>query len=293
MRLLYAIALCGIISSYALGEPKCSHCGKAIEADYIQYLNHDYHQNCFLQVVPKCNICRKPIVDEYVEDYWGNRYHAQHQGECEKCTYCSRLISKNSTNGGNKTSDGRYICNICFKNIPDSDRDIKAIIDDVKSYLYRHGIDVDMTDIPVQLVSRTSLGKLGVKGGITKEMGLAHYNYKTRNGVVIEQEFTIYALDYLPQIVFEGVLAHEMMHVWAYQNCDLELSKALSEGSANYASFLIYSRCETKMAQYMIDNLRKDDDPNYGAGFRRVERYVEKNGIAKLLNYMKHNSKLP
>ena len=301
--MLCAIALCMFIGSAAIGEPeagslfkpkpKCGYCGKAIESEYVQYLNRDYHRNCFLNVVPKCIVCTEPITDEYVEDYWGNRYHARHQRECEKCTYCSRLISKNSTNGGKITSDGRHICNICFNDIPGTEGEVEGIIEGVRRLLARNGINIDMTDIPVQLVGRESLRELGVMSGSSKEMGLAHYSYKTLNGVIVERDFSIFKLDYLPRIIFEGVLAHEMMHIWAYQNCNRDLESALSEGASNYAAFLVYSDSRTKMADYMIENLRRDDDPIYGHGFRTVERYVEKRGINSLLNHMQNSSRLP
>ncbi len=168
-----------------------------------------------------------------------------------------------------------------------------SVVNDVHRYLNQQGIVIDMMTVPVETVDNYTLSRLAGHKKITKERGLARYDFKSENGKIVEKKFHIYILNELPRIVFEGILAHEMMHVWTYQNSDKKLGKKLAEGSANYGSFLLYQRCETDMADYLIESMRNDPNKYYGDGFRRIEQYVNQRGLDALLEHLKTKSRVP
>ena len=67
----------------------------------------------------------------------------------------------------------------------------------------------------------------------------------------------------------------------------------LSEGSANFASYLVLRRDGSQEAEFIIDNLMHDDDPAYGEGFRKVKKYVEEEGMDRWRKLLKKKHKRP
>ena len=275
--------------------PRCAVCGKALTGQYVVVNGKEYHQDCYDQSEAlRCSICDKPLVGRYIIDFWGNNYHPHHNDEIPSCDYCRRLISPRSTGGSHQYADGRTICNICYESAIEENSGMVSIIKTVQTILARKGIKIDMSDVPVQLVDKPTLGRLTGHGDVQTEMGLAHYQYsKNLTGQIRDRKHIIYILHGLPERTFEGVAAHEMMHVWTNLNAPKTPAPRLNEGISNCASFWIYSRHRDQMAEYLIRNLRENPDPVYGEGFRQVQRYIRKKGLRSLLEHLKNSATMP
>ena len=305
--------------------PACAHCGKDIKGDYLVYQGKNYHQVCFEEIVPKCDqcgeslagqeyirtekgkyhercylehealkcgICGRPLTGKYLEDYWGNRYHSHHEEELERCGYCSRLMSEAVTGGGYKYEDGRKICGICNESAVMQVEEAAVRGREVQRLLAANGISVDVSQIPIHLVDRKRLSILSGTDS-PHEMGFCHSVTTTRNERIIAQTNDIYILYGLPERTFEGILAHEMLHAWMNLNVRREVSAKIAEGLANYCSYLIFSRYDDKIAEYLLSNLQDSDDPVYGDGYRAVKRSVERYGLGRVLESVKRDGRAP
>ncbi len=270
--------------------PRCEVCGKTINGQYLEKDGRKYHKDCYLDnKAPRCAICDKPITGKYIEDHWGNIYHENHERELIKCEYCGRLICSEITGGGHEYSDGRSVCNLCYASAVKNESAVKRLSADVARDLRRSGIEIDLNSVSVQLVDLNELRKIS-GNPLPREMGFAHCEQKTRLNKIVWTKCKVYVLSGLPETLFEGILAHELMHVWTGQNCRHETNVVLAEGSANYASYLIYKRRTGNLAKVHIENLFENPDPIYGNGFRMVYKYIEENGLKNLLDGLRRDS---
>ena len=270
--------------------PRCALCGALLQSEYIEVEGKLYHESCYLEnVAPRCDICGQPIAGEYIVDFWGNKYHPVHQEQLPRCIYCNRLISDNTTNGGVEYADGRRVCRLCYNSAVLSDEQVESIAFSVRACLKKYAIEVDMASIPVRLIDQPTLMKLYGEDN-PHSHGFCQYQEKSINGKVISRSNTIYILHGLPQRIFEGVLAHEMMHAWVNLNSVRRSDLWLNEGAANYASYLIHSQYSDKWSEYLINNLRQNPDKIYGGGFRKVEKIVQINGIDYLLSLLRQSN---
>lgn len=274
---------------------KCSFCGKPITGTFLISDGKKYHQECYENhAAPRCALCGEIINGRYFLDYWGNKYHDAHRDKSPQCDYCGRMISNNLTHGGYRYSDGRNICGLCNTEAVTSGLDAENLTEKVKAILARNGLRIDKNDIKIKLVDRNELNRLSspeIRND--KIRGFAHEQYKTLNGVKIEQNFTIYYLAGMPRKDFEITAAHELMHIWQYLNCENEVDKQFSEGSCEYAANIYINNQNGKYWDYLNDLQQKNNDPVYGTGFKRVQNLVEKKGKDFWLNYLKNKGSLP
>ncbi len=88
----------------------------------------------------------------------------------------------------------------------------------------------------------------------------------------------LFVESHLTKIHFAGVLAHELLHAWNFQNLILDIPNQWSEGMCNVASYLTYKSIDFPLARIYEENMMKDPDPIYGDGFRMVLDYYERYG---------------
>ena len=268
--------------------PKCSVCGESLAGDqYVVTDKGKYHQRCYEQhIALRCDVCGLPLEGTYKEDHWGTKYHLEHEHELDRCAYCARFICQSVTGGGYDYDDGRHVCAICYKSAVTEKWQVYAAVERVRSLLAKHSISVDMAEIPVSLVSPQQLSALsGVDSD--DEMGFCKLLNTVYAGETIARSHSVFILIGLPELVFEGVLAHEMMHAWLNLNCRKLPPPRHTEGSANYASYLTYSQYDNDFARYLIQSLEKSPDPLYGEGYRQIKKYVDRHGLPSLLITLK------
>ena len=264
---------------------RCFHCKNTISGEYNIDNGKNYHKLCFRNfILQKCDVCFKPIDDLYIKDHYGNTYHNYHRSTMPTCESCNRLISSSITNGGIKINKKRNVCNLCRKHTVNDKSKVNTIFLDVRDELISLGISNIPEQIPIHLVE--SKGKLQKISEIFLPIGLqgyTKYEYQKIGKKKINENYTIYILSHLHEINFRAVLAHELLHVYLYKN-DIHLKKSLVEGFCNLGSEHIYkSYGESKIARLRLDAMAKDDDPDYGKGYRIMSSELETNGWRKLL----------
>jgi len=272
---------------------KCDYCGKPINDTYVQTLDGRFHESCFTNnVVEKCAVCNKPLVGEYLVDVYGEKYHKEHKEVLPTCDNCNRIISDRTTEGGVKLEDERTICQLCFdKRIRSSNR-YNDLLNKAVYNLSLIGLKIEKSGISIQPVNRDKLLKVSNNSANMNTKGFCQSSYKIRemNGIKkrISETYKIYVLDRLPQESTEGIIVHELMHVWIHQNNVKNLPSNILEGACNYMSYLYMKNRTDGASQQVVLLLENDPDPNYGDGFRKIRSRFDNKSLKEFLQYLKN-----
>lgn len=257
----------------ASGQKVCAYCRKPITTAYYPVEGRCYHEECFHQYVEKrCCICGQPIHDSWYKDEWGNYSHAQHDGMKPRfCFSCGRIIT-----GTNKViGKDAILCGTCSSTSVISDVQVEQCRQKVICVFKELGI----TGIPLNIpVSSKPFDEM--------DGALGHINYyKTRNADFAD--FKIYMTYGLPELQFQGVLAHEMLHSWIVLY-GREVTDDENEGFCNLGKAFIYTKDDSEFARYLIRRMYKNKDIVYGEGYRLQKQRYEKLGWVGLLDSLRH-----
>jgi len=278
---------------FAAGRPKCGYCGKPVVGSvYYEQDGVNYHKNCYIDhICPKCDLCGEALTGEFSVDIWGIRIHKEHKAEINRCDFCIRIISEKISEGGGKYNDGRLVCGICYKTMIRDSLSLNSLIADMSRVLRENGMEVDMSKVPVIITDRKTLNRIAQSDN-PQQQGFYYWETETTGDKSRLKKSMIYMIKGLPRRNAEGILAHEMGHVWMVQSGITELPLWLNEGTASYASYLALKQHSDKLADLLIENIRDDPDEVYGEGFRRVLKYAEKKGTKKLLKALKEKGRI-
>jgi hypothetical protein len=271
-------------------QQNCEVCGGELTGSYTRDPEGlGYHTACYAQhKAPRCDGCAQPIVGQFLQDLWGNRLHPHHGGQATlQCHVCARLISEKTSQGGVQYGDGRIVCGICQISEITTPAQIEHARQWVLQTLKGVGFDYIPNYIAVSLADQRTLQKrLGV-GRNANSHGFTKTLIKDQPGQGRIQEHSIFILYGLPRLLFMGVLAHELLHVWLNERQlnDVWGEKEI-EGFCNLATALIYQKDGTPLAQVLLERLEKDKNPIYGEGYRKMASKLQKTGWSVLIQEM-------
>ena len=267
-------------------QPHCDVCRRAIKSQFTEKEGKKYHLGCYRNhVLPKCVICVRPLDDIFLIDPWGNQFHERHDNQTPICFSCGRVISKATSNGGRRLPDGRFICGICDQTSVSTSNQVRNARDSALKILSSIGIGDFPREVGIRLVDRLELNRLtkgmslhtqGEMRGLTKSLETLEDNRR------VSSRHTIFLLKDLPALELQGILAHELMHVWLFEK-NAKLNPRDTEGFCNLGNYLVFSRNPSSMASYLLKNLETDADPVYGEGFRLQKRKVNELGWPRFL----------
>ena len=316
-KILVFIILLFQINEINAQEVKCNACNKVIEGKYIIVDGNAYHPNHFVcakcnrsingnyykkdgkyfdaqcyanSEAPKCSVCDKPLTGKYLTDLYGLKYHPHHENEIHRCDNCNMLISQNTTKGGVKYSDGRYICNICKKKAVTTETEYTRSLSKIISGLKNYGLNINLNNVEVHAVDRNKLKNVSDGKYSNSARGYCLTTVKESNWGLsskITKSHSIYVLDKVPPKYIEATLAHELMHVWINENVEHKLSSKLEEGSCNFIAYTYMKSDYSVDAQNIIKQMKDNPDPIYGDGFRKVYSNFKGKYLSELLNYLK------
>ena len=269
----------------------CEYCKTPIDGPFTVFRGKNYHTPCFEDhVALRCAVCGGIVQGQYLLDYWGNAYHTRHKNDVIQCDFCQRFIVGTLTDGMKRMQDGRSLCSICAPSSVTSIREARSILLDASEKLRSVGVDVDPDRIELRLVGDEELARIaGSRSNDTK--GFTDYLVnKSLFGKVNSETVKICLLYGMPRAQMASTAAHELMHVWQFRKGRLDQDAAVSEGSCNFASYLVLRKMGGPEAEFVIDGMLKDPDPVYGEGFRRVKAYTEEKGIAPWLRLLKEKN---
>ncbi|HET6349827.1 MAG TPA: LIM domain-containing protein [Candidatus Krumholzibacteria bacterium] len=273
---------------------RCAYCDRPITGTYSEYKGKNYHTDCFTRhVALRCALCGDIIRGEYLQDFWGNSYCLRHEHDAPVCDSCGRFISDRTTGGGVRYDDGRYICNLCRpESVTDID-EILALVHEVAVHMKSAGMRVDYDGIRIHLIGRNEMQKLSGhhSNGLR---GFTDYSEDFRVfGRSHDRHMDMYLLYGMPRMELISTIAHELGHVWQFNHGGFRNDRAWSEGSCNYAAYLVLSQYPGRESAFFRTSLTRDDDNVYGDGFRRVKTLAEARGTKTWLKYLASSTGFP
>jgi hypothetical protein len=274
----------------------CAYCAAPITGQYTTYRSENYHNDCFKDhIARRCTLCRQPIEGEYIVDYWGNAYHKRHSNEVPTCDFCDRFLSAETLEGGVRFSDGRSLCGICHRSAVKKLGQAKALMNQVAAQMRRIGMGFDTVDLRLHLIGLRKMQEIANFRSHDLRGFTDYHEERNLFGRTRKRQIDVYLLFGMPKVEMIGTMAHELTHVWQFLNGRLNSDPALSEGSCNFVSYWILKQMTPgREADFIIESMLRDDDLIYGEGFRRVKRYVERNGISGLLTLLsEQDQRLP
>ena len=273
---------------------RCAQCKRSISGTYSEYKGKNYHNDCFERhVALKCALCSGIIRGEYLQDFWGNSYCMRHEQDAPVCDSCGRFISDETTGGGVRYDDGRFVCKLCH---PKSMTDIDEILDlvhDVAKQMRSLGMKVDYDGIRIHLIGRDEMQKLS--GHHSEGLrGFTDYREDFRVfGKSHDRAMDMYLLYGMPRMELISTIAHELGHVWQFNRGRFRNDRAWNEGSCNYAAYLVLAKYPGRESSFFRASLSRDDDSVYGEGFRRVKNLAEAEGTKGWLRYLARSTDFP
>lgn len=263
---------------------KCISCNEDINGKYWTKENEIFCERCYEKIRLKCGICNENIKGKYIINHNIN-VCAICDATYSNCDACNRHLSP-LTDGGYSISDGRKVCSICYKSIVDDNDKLNDYFNKMSRFMRKIGFRISNYD-------KLSM-RLAPSHDIDESRGICLYESTTTNGVVTKREFTIKVLFGLPELSFEGILAHELFHMWVKINTSNNLTKFQEEGVANLCQYLyvLHIGNTTKdennkfLSKHIIDNMMQNNDINYGAGFRKAKDIYESHGIEGIMHYI-------
>jgi hypothetical protein len=190
-----------------------------------------------------------------------------------------------TSNGGRRLPDGRFICGICGQTSVSTGNQVRKARDSALKILSSIGISDFPQEVGIRLVDRLELTRLtkgmslhtrGEMRGLTKSLETLEDNRR------VSTKHTIFLLQYLPALELQGILAHELMHIWLFEK-SAKLNPRDTEGFCNLGNYLVFSRNPSSMASYLLKNLETDADPVYGKGYRHQRKKLDELGWPRFL----------
>jgi hypothetical protein len=274
--------------------PRCAYCGKPLSGRYVEAEGKSYHSECYREyVVPRCIYCNEPLMGEYAVDHWGGKYCLKHRQEYPACDFCGRLIPPAQQERGGKKPDSTR-CPVCRSRAIDTLEQAAAPFAGVKRWVAGQGLTFNNFPISLQLCDREFLAKQGRTKDQPHTLGVTMSTTHSLNGRVTHTDVDgVAVLAGLPTPLFEGVVTHELGHVWLIAHGIKGLLPWAEEGFCELLSYRYYMQLDTPESRYHAGNIEKSPDPVYGEGFRRVRAIAERVGFANLLNTLQTSHHLP
>lgn len=209
----------------------------------------------------KCDVCNTNMAGQlYHMDAFGNRAHAYH----DTCDSCSAFIIGQS----HLLGDGRKTCHTCFTNAV-SDKSTARQANELTIQLFR-GIGINLPQSKISLFVND------------KVFAVNEWNSPRFLGKVFTTEgsnktYSVHVLYGLHKIVFMSVLAHELMHVYQYEN-NIQLPDIQCEGLCELVCYFVLDASRTKIGKVIMKRMEESKDPVYGDGFRLMYNRLDKVG---------------
>ncbi|MBQ8853873.1 MAG: hypothetical protein IJZ67_06160 [Alistipes sp.] len=228
-------------------------------------------QNIVNAVTPdRCIICDKPLVGSYRRDQWGQKACVEHT--IVNCSSCGRMTLPTDIH----LADGRSVCSFCKGKVVSKIEHIEWVYSRIQEIFEQNFLSLP-GKIPVELVTSEQMMTLynspslagKTPSGLTVSGGSGIFGMPMRHKV--------YMLDYLHKVVFGGVLAHELLHVWQNEHHIL-LPTAHCEGFCNMGTYLFYTYLDNELSEKLAKAMMASPDPIYGEGFRQVKAVFEDEG---------------
>ncbi len=274
----------------------CGVCGLPIaEQSFNAQDGKPYHSACFLaQIAPRCAYCGKPFSGEYLVDYWGTKFHKEHEGQYPHCDFCGRLISPQQQEHGGKGKPESTRCPICRATAVETIDEAQPLFRQCIQWISRQGLRYNNQRLSLELVDRTKLAHYLSTHIEPHALGATMSSTYIQDGRVVQTEIGgVAILQGLPASLFQGVTIHELGHVWLIVQGISDLPMWAEEGFCELLSQRFYMETNTPESQYHARNIERNPNSVYGEGFRRVRALADRLGFDHLIQQLSTTKRLP
>ncbi len=273
------------------GHLKCALCQTPIGlSPFYQYNGQVFHIECHsAHKSTDCIYCGKNSAD--CHNYWGEKFCCKHSAELPKCRYCSRLILPHWRNS-HSPDDMR--CAICRKSAVETIEQAQHILPTLVQWLETQGIRFYYLDRRIGLLEPVQLGQFVQTTNRSDLLGAlrSFIGYEGKKVKAVEIKGLV-VLRGIPKPLFQGVVIHELGHVWLLENRILTLPPWAEEGFCELLSHRFLSQIKTKEGLYYAKMIEDQRDDVYGKGFHRLKRLSEKIGFLPLIAHLREFRELP
>ncbi|MDP0587752.1 MAG: protein DA1 [Candidatus Endonucleobacter bathymodioli] len=275
---------------------KCRGCAHPITGSYIKHEGGAWHSRCYKhQHQPRCSVCRKPLTNRHLVDFWGNSYCITHK-DFASCISCGRIVCENLTGGGMQYPDGLLICGLCGLHGVGTQERAERLMTEMRSALASVGLKLNSAQVPLKLCDRDELHGYS-RHDFHKErpiLGLASWTTTYSGKKIIARTFkTILIQNNLPEEHFRTVAIHELTHAWFFYNHYRNLPLEVEEGMCVLMEYIWLKSQKTQDAKYRRILIAKSPDPIYGNGFRKARDSLKLMPLSILLDFLKDNNMFP
>ncbi|VGO21143.1 hypothetical protein [Pontiella sulfatireligans] len=272
-------------------RPKCSVCGAVIRGQYVGAKENIYcSEACFKTTLPKCELCRGPIEQGFT--LGRHQYCKSCVDKCPTCFSCG-LPAAYPT----RLKDGREICANCMRWSVTQQEAAERHYETARRQL-EAWTSLPLESVPrLALVDRAEMRRLSgslrktdepvsIRGLYSRQVTVTkHKLFGLWKESSTDEKETIYIVDHLQDEVFRTAAMHELMHDLIHEHFP-RLEDAplwVHEGICQQAAAEYCSRRGYGDILYGIENC---DDPDYGNGYRYINRIARFQGWNALRRWM-------
>lgn len=246
----------------------CQRCNKVIQGRYLGDTKKYYHPACYQEKTGLiCHHCGKVLGGTW-KVYQNQKYHPS----ClHFCSACGRIASKKATKGIYQYADGRLICGLCKRLAVTKPWSINKIKRQLLGGLEKLGFEKIPLNFDLSLVDKNTITKHS-RAHHTQGLTVTEKTYTKKEGTKLKHHILV--LNGLPEILFKGILTHEILHIWQNEH-GFKLSSKYTEGLCNLGSYWIYKNDKSELAKHLLKKLIESEDKIYGVGFRLMLKKFE------------------
>ncbi len=308
----------------------CSGCGQPISGTFATTGSGGatafWHPSCHHRLhTPACDVCGEPLKQDAngvvrfsSNPFWQQKWCAHHKPTV--CSACNRVAGPRSDfvtlRGDGPGTSGRPLCGDCCESVVASADDVTELYRQMRSFFRTCSLELPAA-LPIQLVGSSALDEAhsgsGHCGHTRHSLGLTmaerHVTRRMRNHVVIPgsekvhtEVFAILILNHLPKILFQSVLAHELLHAFFRLNDFPTMSPQVEEGACQLMSYLYLKAPQSREdvpanyrrhVEYYETKIWQETSPVYGDGFRLAFAAYERYGLRRLISHLKETGDFP
>ena len=299
-----------------LSALECGQCGKSIRGRYVKTQKNNYcSQRCFRRTLPKCERCGKACEKGFVTMMQKKFCSKICMEQTFRCSVCRKGMSSNVTimttpqgrqvmlcpaccqgpkcyfcalpHDGRILSDGRNICTACQQTAVKDPEMVRRLFRQVRYALSRwYGFD-NTHPIELKVVDYQELEKVGkniyqAAGG--RRLALMQYQQEfqervsgsgKKQRIITREVCRIYVLKSTPELMLRDALAHELTHDHLRHKIGQVKDLTSEEGFCELVASLYNARTGKPE---MNKSKEANQDPVYGAGFRKMRSIYQKTG---------------
>ena len=182
-------------------------------------------------------------------------------------------------------------CDICASTAIESAPQAKHLLPQLITRLEARGMRFRKKTFRLEVLDRAEFMS---RDGRRDPLGLTTTTRYMRNNKLDRIEIgSVAILQGLPHTLFEGVVVHELGHVWLAQHKVIGLPAIEEEGFCELIAHHHFTTIGSKVDLYHAKRIAENSNPIYGDGFRKLKRLEKRVGFEQIVRSLQRKKRLP